>query len=71
MVCSGKEGYGDGDEEDEYWESFYEQEEGVAHGEEVFLGDPDKIKEKEEAMIKAQERGDAIKRKQQMNARKT
>ena len=61
----------DGDEEEDYYEAFYLSEEGVAHGEEVFLGDPDKIREKEEAMLKAQERGEAnLRRQQQHNSRK-
>ncbi len=62
---------GDGDEDDDYFEAFYLSEEGVAHGEEVFLGDPAKLQEKEEAMLKAQERGEANKRRQQQqNSRK-
>jgi ABC-type glutathione transport system ATPase component len=61
----------DGDEEDDFYDAFYLSEEGVARGEEAFLGDPEKIKEKEEAMRKAAERGEANKRRQQQqNSRK-
>lgn len=64
-------GYGDGDEDDEFYEAFYLAEEGVSHGADIFLGDPDKIKAKEEAMKKAQERGDANRKRQmQQNSKK-
>jgi hypothetical protein len=58
------------EEEDEFFEQFYLAEEGVAHTDDVFLGDPEKIKAKEEEMRKAQEKGEANKRRQQMNSRK-
>jgi len=59
------------EEEEEYFEAFYLSEEGVSRGEEAFLGDPEKIREKEEAMLKAQEKGEASKRRQQQqNSRK-
>ena len=57
--------YRDGDEDDEFYEDFYLQEEGVGRGEAAFLGDPQKIKEKEEAMKKAAEKGEANRRRQQ------
>lgn len=61
----------DGDEEEDFYDAFYLSEEGVVHGAEVFLGDPAKIQEKEEAMRKAAERGEANKRRQQQqNSRK-
>lgn len=66
-----KSHYVDGDEEDEFYDAFYLSEEGVVHGGDVFLGDPEKIREKEEAMKKAQERGEANRRRQQrQNSRK-
>jgi len=34
----------------------------VVKGEEVFLGDPEKIREKEEAMLRAREKGEVRKR---------
>jgi hypothetical protein len=67
---AGRDGHGDGDEDDEYWDSFYMQEEGVSRGEEVFLGDPEKIKAKEEEMKRNAEKGEIVKRKA-MNAKKT
>lgn len=58
------------EEDEEYFEAFYLSEEGVSRGEEAFLGDPDKMREKEEAMIKAQEKGEANRLRQQQNSRK-
>eukprot|EP00624_Nannochloropsis_granulata_P003795 evm.model.NODE_29163_length_12829_cov_16.997583.1 len=58
------------EEDEEYFEAFYLSEEGVSRGEEAFLGDPDKMREKEEAMIKAQEKREASRLRQQQNSRK-